>query len=116
MIRIVFVGSILMIAQPVSAFAEKVTLGCALGPEYHVMYYTFDMEAKTVKDANPVEGGILGTFPFQITEDEISWKFNQNDSPIEVVNVYNRQTAQLTTYWPTQTMTLACHAVPHGPL
>ena len=51
------IGSMLLIAGVVPAFAEKVTLGCALGPEYHVMYYTFDMGAKTVKDANPVEGG-----------------------------------------------------------
>jgi len=50
-----------LFAQAVSALAETVTLACSRGPGYVILYYTFDMEAKTVKHAQG------GTFPTQVT-------------------------------------------------
>jgi hypothetical protein len=109
MIRVVIFGSVYLFTQSAAAFAEKVTLGCGHGPEYTVLYYTFDMEVKTVKDA---EGG---TFPIQVTEDEIYWKW-QGPTGYVVVHVYNRQTTQLTVYYSNGAGTIACQRVPRGPL
>ena len=50
MIRALGIGSILVIAQAVPAFAEKITLACSYGGDYVTLYYTFDLAAKTVVD------------------------------------------------------------------
>lgn len=72
MIRVLGIGSILVIAQAIPAFAEKVTLACSLGPGYSVSYLTIDTIAKTVTDSSVKEH--TGTYPAQITENDVVWE------------------------------------------
>lgn len=94
-IRVLFVGSVLLIAQTVPAFAEKVTLMCTLGGDYIKMYFTFDLNEKTVTDPRGAGTYAIreGTYAIQVTEDEIFWRINPQDSAR-----YNRRTAQLRLY------------------
>ena len=73
MIRVLGFGSILVIAQAVPAFAERVTLACSLGAGYHVEYFTIDTNARTVKVDNGASY-INGTYPVKITEDAVVWQ------------------------------------------
>jgi hypothetical protein len=82
MIRAFCGASILLIAQAVPAFAEKVTLACSLGTGFITTYWTIDTVAKTMKEQS-------GTYPAQITDDAVSW-YSQ-----KMTNTYNRQTAQI---------------------
>ena len=108
-IRVLVIGLILLVAEVVPAFAEKVTLACSRDPtQYVTLYYTFDMDAMGVKDA---EGGV---FPIQVTDDEIYWKVVKNWG--SVVHVYNRQSAQLVIYYYNGAQAIACQRAPHGPL
>jgi hypothetical protein len=85
MIRVLVIGSILLIAGVVPAFAEKVTLACS-EPGSGLVYLTIDTIAKTVKDP-------LGTYPAQITDDAVTWYAGNGGWP-NVLNTYDRQTAQ----------------------
>ena len=101
-IRVVFVGSILMIAQVVPALAEKVTLACSAGPGYNTYYYTFDMAAKTVAD-----GWDRRTHPIQVTDDYIYWSGIATEIPPDRA-MYNRNSSQLTLYLRTVAITENC--------
>jgi hypothetical protein len=108
MIRVFVVGSILLVAQAVSAFAEKVTLACSQGTGYMTAYYTFDMEAKTVMMPQG------GPYTIQVTDDEIYWKEQHG---VFVTFVYNRNTARLVTYDPVNgNYSIDCHKAPPRPL
>lgn len=110
-IRVLVIGSALLFAQIVPAFAEKTTLACSLGSGYVTLFYTFDLDAKTVKDA---EGG---TFAIRITDDEIYWKRSGPAGTWQnVVHIYNRRTAQLVVYYPNGASTTTCQRAPSGPL
>jgi hypothetical protein len=112
-IRVLFVGSILLIAQAVPALAEKVTLVCSLGPGYVTAYFTFDLAAKTVKHNS------TGTFAIRVTDDEISWNshgYKGEWSDRWLASIYNRQTTQLTIYEPNGPDTMTCQRAPSGPL
>jgi hypothetical protein len=110
MIRVLVIGSMLLIAQAVPAFAEKITLACSRGPEYIVLHYTFDLKALTVKDFKG------DTFPIQVTDDEVRWRWTGN-GPNVVVHVYNRITARLTIYYVhTEPATITCQRAQPGPL
>lgn len=77
MIRVAGIGAILMIAQAVPAFAEKVTLACSYGAGYHVGYLTIDTNARTViDDQGP---GPKGPWPTQITEYRVTWEEKARD-------------------------------------
>ncbi len=79
--RIFFAGvAAMMVLAPSAAFAEKITLACSLGADYVVLYFTFDLAAKTVKDYDG------GKFVIQITDDEINWTGNYEVSPIQSSN------------------------------
>jgi hypothetical protein len=93
------------------AFAEKITLVCRAPGGEVTFYYTFDMAAKTVKDGP-------GTFAIKVTEDEISWKSNGQESAYgsNLPIIYNRHTARLTFYFPRGPGTVDCHRAPDGPL
>jgi hypothetical protein len=67
------------------------------------------MEALTVKDAM-----FGGTFPIQVTDDEIRW--TDRDRGTSWVDVYNRDTAQLREYFYNAPTTLSCQRVARGPL
>jgi hypothetical protein len=71
-IRVLGIGSILVIAQAVPVFAEKVTLACSLGAGYHVNYLTIDTNAKTVIDDHGT--GYKGPYPAQIAEYTVVWE------------------------------------------
>ena len=72
MIRVLGIGSILVIAQAIPAFAEKVTLACSLGAGYHVNYLTIDTIAKTIIDDHGP--GPKGPYSAQITEYTVVWE------------------------------------------
>ena len=113
-IRVLFVGSVLLVAQAVPALAEKITLACSLGPGYVTTYFTFDLAAKTVK-----HGGGGGTFATRVTDDEISWKshgYIAERSDLWLATTYDRLTGQLTIYFPDEASTVPCHRAPSGPL
>jgi hypothetical protein len=74
MIGTLGLGSILIIAQAVPAFAEKVTLKCGNGAGYAVMYYTIDTIAKTVSVNLGASNNLNGTYPARITEDGVVWE------------------------------------------
>jgi hypothetical protein len=93
------------------AFAEKVTLVCKAAGGNVTFYYTFDMTAKTVKDGP-------GTFSIKVTEDEISWRSNGQESAVSpgLFLIYNRRTARLTFYFPLGPETVDCRRAQEGPL
>ena len=101
------IGLVLLIAQAVPAFAEKITLACSSGPGYVTNFWTFDLNAKTVKDPEWDRNG--NTHPIQVTDDEIYWSAGGGK------RTYNRNTSQLTIY-EEASVTLSCQRAPRGPL
>lgn len=91
MVRGFFGGAMLLIAQAVPAAAEKVTLGCSLGPGYVTFYITIDTVAKTVKENSNAYTG--GPFPAQITDDAVTWHSHN------MLSIYNRISARMTSGW-----------------
>jgi hypothetical protein len=114
MIR-VFFGVFLLISQAVPAFAEKITLACSHGGDYITLFYTFDLEAKTVADDAPIGTYAIrkGTYAIEVTEEEIFWRINPYDA-----RRYNRNTAQLQLYDRNGAAgnAVPCHRVQRGPL
>jgi len=92
MIRAFGIGSILVIAQAVPAFAEKVTLKCGLGAGYSVMYYTIDTIAKTVSVDLGASSGLNGTYRAQITEYGVVWESRGPDGKMYTAR-YDRSRA-----------------------
>jgi hypothetical protein len=91
-IKVLFGSTLLSIALTVPALAEKVTLGCSLGPGYVTSYLTIDTDAKTVKDA-------AGTHPAEITDDAVTWTMPADFAGWHVPNIYDRQTGRITSGW-----------------
>jgi hypothetical protein len=106
LIPVVVIGS--LIAQAVPAFAEKITLACSRGPGYVTNFWTFDLNAKTVKDPEWDPNG--NTHPIQVTDDEISWSAGGGK------RIYTLSTSQLTIYEETPPLTVSCQRAPRGPL
>jgi len=95
MIRVLVIGSMLLIAQAAPAFAEKIYLACSYdSSQYVTTYITFDTDAKTVKEP-------AGTFKARITDDAVTW-FSRN-APA----TYDRQTRQLS-FWLSNQMPVPC--------
>ena len=101
MIRVLLVGSSLLIAQATPAFAENITLKCGSN------FWTFDMDAKTVNDPEPDPKG--STHPIQVTHDYIYWSAGGGK------RMYNRNTSQLTIYEDSG-YTYSCERVSRSPL
>src|SRR5674476_853514 len=91
-LRLALAAGVLLIAQAVPAFAEKITLARSLGGDYITLYYTFDLAAKTVVDHAAVGDFAIrkDTYKIEITENDIFSRINPYDS-----RRYNRITAQL---------------------
>jgi hypothetical protein len=97
MIRAFAFGSILLIAQAIPAFAERVTVKCEV-PGIHTDFYTFDTDALTVLvdyyfdiDHNAVSG----TYKIQITTAEIKWQVSNRRTGNLMSFDYHRDTARL---------------------
>ena len=86
MIRVLVVGSILLIAQAVPAFAEKVSLKC--GDEYFV----FDSDAHSVT-FRPYRDEIVE--PARITDAEVTWQHYWPDTGQTDYWNYDRNAARL---------------------
>jgi hypothetical protein len=86
-VRLFVVGPMLLIAQAIPAFAEKVDLMCPAWENHGAYYFTIDTEVMTVKDED-------GTHPAQITADEVRWFKNNDNSGLDV-RWYVRQSASL---------------------
>ena len=88
MIRVLVIGSTLLIAQMVPAFAEKVTLACRYHPEDTPWYMIIDTDANTVTVSyfsDPKK-----TYPARITDDAVTWYSKSGNDTY--VNTYDRQT------------------------
>lgn len=82
-IRVLVIGLILLVAEVVPAFAEKVTLACSYDKtKYVTVYLTIDTVAQTVKDKT-------GTFRAQITDDSVTWSEDGGR------NIFDRLTGQV---------------------
>jgi hypothetical protein len=107
MTRVLVIGLMLLIAQAAPAFAEKITLACSRGPGYVTHFWTFDMNAKTVKDPEWDPNG--DTHPIQITEDDIYWSAGGGK------RMYIRSTSELIIF-EGDSSPLHCQRAPRGPL
>jgi hypothetical protein len=100
MIRALVIGSMLLFAQAVPAFAETVTLACSAGPDLIIFYLTINSDAKTVEMSNSYGHG-YGNYPARITDGSVSWMMKQHytgagvDTWVTFYPVYNRNTAIL---------------------
>jgi hypothetical protein len=106
MIRVFAAGLILLIAQVVPAFAERVALACSRGGDYIILYYTFDMSAMRVTSSE-----VPGESPYaiKVTEHQIYWKgYNGND------HVYDRHAARLTIINQNGPSTIQCRLAARG--
>jgi hypothetical protein len=114
MIRVLVIGSMLLIAQAVPAFAEKITLACSRGEGYITLYYTFDMKSRAVLRDPNWEGG-TSVSSFQISDDELNWI--QRSSGGTVAHRYNRPSGRLQTCDSVQVCsTISCVRAQAGPL
>ena len=105
MVRAFFGGSILLIAQAVPAFAEKITLACSYGGNTVTSYITIDTVAKTVKESIWTT---TDTYPARITDDAITWYSRKHN----MSGTYNRQTRQLSNWMSFNGVTHAFDPVP----
>jgi hypothetical protein len=135
MIRISIAGLILLVAQAVPAFAERITLKCT-NPAGNSRDFTFDTSALTVtveesQGLNLFVGGIGGTFPIRMTEATVTWQNHSNIDPgipgkfdprENWSFTYHRDTAKLDTYQapgphgPGGTLVSECVRLPPGPM
>jgi hypothetical protein len=92
MIRELAIGSILLIAQAVPAFAEIVPLACTNDSDGIAFQIVFDTDALTVTDNNH-------TYPIQMTDLQVTWQFKEYGfSPTGLYSyfTYNRNSGKLT--------------------
>ena len=99
MIRELAIGSILLIAQAVPAFAERVPLACtddSKGTTHHIV---FDTDARTVLETdNPYETG-NNTYPMTMTDLQVTWQFTTHSlfpTGLNLYWTYNRNSGKLT--------------------
>ena len=101
MIRELAIGSILMIAQAVPAFAEIIPLACTddvAGTTHHIV---FDTDARTVLETdNPFEQDKDNhTYPMIMTDLQMTWSFANYRNflgPLYLYWTYNRNSGKLT--------------------
>ena len=97
MIRELAIGSILLIAQAVPAFAEIVPLACTDDSKGTTHNIVFDTDARTVLETdNPRETG-NHTYPMTMTDLQVTWQFTVLPfDPIHIYWTYNRNSGKLT--------------------
>jgi hypothetical protein len=89
MIRELAIGSILLIAQAVPAFAEIVPLACT--SDRITIHIVFDTDARTVTETDN------HTYPMQMTDLQVTWQWQaQEPTPVLSSATYNRNSGQLT--------------------
>ena len=89
MIREFAIGSILLIAQAVPAFAEIVPLACT--SDRITIHIVFDTDARTVTETDN------HTYPMQMTDLQVTWQWQaQEPTPVLSSATYNRNSGQLT--------------------
>ncbi len=93
MIRELAIGSILLIAQAVPAFAEIVPLACTDDVDGTTHHIVFDTDAHTVGEIdNPL--GNNQTYPMTMTDLQMTWDFR---IPFfRIYWTYNRNSGKLT--------------------
>lgn len=91
MIRELAIGSILLIAQAVPAFAEIVPLACTDDSDGTTHHIVFDTDARTVLETNNQ------TYPMTMTDLQVTWQFTVLPfDPIHIYWTYNRNSGKLT--------------------
>ena len=88
MIRVLVIGSTLLITQAVPAFAEKITLACTNRSDHNKYTVIFDMDAHTVMEGT-------ASWPVRITDAEVVWQEPWGSTGAIESNNYNRETSQL---------------------
>jgi hypothetical protein len=93
MIRVLFIGLVLLINGIAPAFAEMVYLACGTSTTNVI----FDTDAKTVEftfyASNPYASG---PHPMQITDSQVTWHFRAGTFPEYIQEgIYDRNAAQL---------------------
>ena len=93
MIRVLVIGSILLIGQALPAFAEIATLSCTSnGSANSKIIVVFDTDAHTVSDQNKTTAP--GTYPMEVTDRYVKWQSLVNSKTFHAV--YDRNSGQLT--------------------
>ena len=94
MIRELAIGSILLIAQAVPAFAEIVPLACTDDSKGTTHNIVFDTDARTVLETDNQ------TYPMTMTDLQVTWQVTGNippwGTPFRVYWTYNRNSGKLT--------------------
>jgi hypothetical protein len=125
MIRALALGSILLIAQALPAWAERVTIKCEV-PSLHLDYYTFDTDALTVLveyNFDVDHNAVSGTYSIRLTVAEIKWQVRNRRSGDLMSFNYHRDTAKMFIFfgpdgYESQSYIWAgdCTKVPRGPV
>jgi hypothetical protein len=111
MTRVLTIGAVLLIAQIVPAFAQKIplTLRCPAQGNVGPFYFTIDLDARTVKDAT-------GIYAAEITADLIRWH-QKNQYGGWWPRTYVRQSASLTVVYDRESVTwFDCVKAPEPPV
>jgi hypothetical protein len=93
MIRELAIGSILLIAQAVPAFAEIVPLACTNDSDGTTEHIVFDTDARTVLETNN------HTYPMTMTDLQVTWQFTDygfSPTGLYLYWTYNRNSGKLT--------------------
>jgi hypothetical protein len=91
MIRELAIGSILLIAQAIPAFAEIVPLACTDDSDGTTHHIVFDTDARTVLETNN------HTYPMTMTDLQVTWQVTLPPPvPIPLNYTYNRNSGKLT--------------------
>jgi hypothetical protein len=98
MIRELAIGSILLIAQAVPAFAEIVPLACTDDSDGTTHHIVFDTDARTVGEIDNPLATNNQTYPMTMTDLQMTWGFTVYHyiGPLYFYWTYNRNSGKLT--------------------
>jgi hypothetical protein len=98
MIRELAIGSILLIAQAVPAFAEIVPLACTDDSDGTTHHIVFDTDARTVGEIDNPLATNNQTYPMTMTDLQMTWQFTTNFFGLAkyLYWTYNRNSGKLT--------------------
>ena len=98
MIRELAIGSILLIAQAVPAFAEIVPLACTDDSDGTTHHIVFDTDARTVLEIDNPHTIDNYTYPMTMTDLQMTWQFADHALGLNIYRywTYNRNSGKLT--------------------